>query len=227
MNFFERNIPVWGERGQRRIRSSRVAIIGFGGIGQATFVNLLRAGVKRFSVVDPDYFDISNMNRQSLCFLGELGKKKIKSAEKYAKSINPEAALDGYAEKFCEKNAAKILEGCDIAIDGLDTFSDRVVLHRECRKRGIPSVFCSALGSMGMCSVFDVESRFDFEEVFSRAGRLAKRCDSIVSPAAQMAGTLASALALAVILKRPHVCAPEFILFDVFSKRPVRNVRLA
>ncbi len=235
---FSRNIGVIGKAGQERLRKCRVAIIGFGGVGQAAFVNLLRAGVGSFAICDPDEFEISNLNRQALSSLGNLGEGKAKSAIDFAKGVNPDAKVRAHAWKFSVKNSGKILLGCDIVLDGLDNFKDRVALHSECMKMKIPYVFASASGACGMCSVFEKKKegraggkgaglQTDFRKIFGRAGKFAKKCDSIIAPAAYLAGSLAAAQGTAVVLGKKRVSSPDFLFFDLFSKNPVQVKRIA
>lgn len=226
---FARNMGVLTHAEQAKLRKSRVAICGLGGLGGITFQMLLRAGVGNFTVADGDRFEITNFNRQVLANCRTVGKKKARVAADFARSINKGAKVRKIEKFINEKNAASFVKGAQVVVDCLDNPISRIVLARECKKRKIPFVFGSAARTCGMCSVFD---DVDFEGVLALPTRGKKIAQAkeilknypkgmpILGVVPAMVGNINAMQAIAVLLKKPHVRAPHFIFFNAFSKEP-------
>jgi len=226
---FTRNIGVLTQREQKKLRNSRVAICGLGGLGGITFQMLLRAGIGNFTIADGDKFELSNFNRQVLASYKTLRKRKADVASDFAQSINRGAKVRKIAKFIDERNVSSFVRNADVVVDCLDNPISRVILSRECRKKRIPFVFGSAARTCGMCSVFDA---LDFEAVLAlpTRGKSAKEARGLLKnypkgmpilgivPA--MIGNINAMQALAVLLKKPYVKAPYFIFFNAFSKEP-------
>jgi molybdopterin/thiamine biosynthesis adenylyltransferase len=148
-----RNMGTIGIDGQIRLLRSSVAVIGCGGLGGLVADLLARAGVGRLVLVDGDVFDETNLNRQILSTEGNLGLSKSKVAAQRVYEIN--GALEPEARQcmFDEYTAPGILEGCDLAVDCLDSLTTRRVLFTECRTRGIPVVSGAIGGFWGQVGI--------------------------------------------------------------------------
>lgn len=136
----ERNIPTISEEEQKILQSSRMAIIGLGGLGGYLCEMAVRLGIENFVVCDGDVFDETNLNRQLLSSEGNVGMLKAEAALGWIKAINPSAMVDMYCHPFDESNSSEILNGCDIVLDGLDNTKSRLFLEDECAKLNIPIV---------------------------------------------------------------------------------------
>lgn len=217
---FSRNIGAISEKEHRRLASSTVGIVGMGGIGSPAFEALVRIGIGSFVIFDRDVFEKTNLNRQLYAFAQTLGKKKVEIAAKKARSINPKVEIAAYAAELDEKTVSR-LKNCDIVVDGVDNILARKIIAGYCRKNRIPYVFCSAGGSMGMVGVFTTA---DFGKVFVNAREAERK--SVIAPAAMLAGALSASQAAAVLLGKKFVKAPEFLFFDLFSKRVLWKQRI-
>jgi molybdopterin/thiamine biosynthesis adenylyltransferase len=203
---------------REKVRKSVFAIVGLGGTGGFILENLLRMGAEKLIVFDHDRFELSNFNRQSLATEDFLDLPKVHAAVARAKAINKGIALATH-EGFSEDSEAIIREA-DIVLDGTDNVLSKLVLSRMARSMKIPYVFCSAQGSRGIVSVF---TSYRFEKAFQlpkddAALERYQSCQSIICPAASLAGTLASSQAVSFLLKKPYARAPEAIFFDLFKK---------
>jgi len=228
---FFRNIGVVSEAEQKKLKQSKVAVIGLGGIGGIAFEMLARSGVGNFVLVDKDEFEISNLNRQVLSSRLVLGEKKAVVAAQCLSAINAEAKATVYVGELGERNVSKVISGADAVIDGLDSAISRVILSRESRRKKIPYVFGAAGGSAGMSSVFISES---YEKCLSLPSEgkniptarklLANypRGRPIIGVAASQVGIFQATQALCVLLKKPFVRAPDFMFFDAFGKEKSR-----
>ncbi len=124
-------IPLIGLDGQRRLRSSRVAIVGVGGLGSNVSLQLVAMGLGRLLLVDHDIITLSNLNRQILYTINDLGKPKVFVAKKRLESLNPEVSIEALQEKIGEDNVDEILSGYDLIVDCLDNVESRKVLDRH------------------------------------------------------------------------------------------------
>lgn len=137
---FERNIPVISEEEQEFLHTKSVAIIGCGGLGGNLIEMCSRFGLKQITVCDGDVFDETNLNRQLLSSPSKIGFSKAEAAKERILEINPETKVRVFTEMLTEENAEKILEGADLALDGLDSVASRLILEKACEKLNIPLI---------------------------------------------------------------------------------------
>jgi molybdopterin/thiamine biosynthesis adenylyltransferase len=152
---------------QERLRLSRVAIAGLGGVGGVHLVTLARLGIGAFHIADPDRFELANFNRQHGATLRSLGQSKAWTMEDEALAINPELEMRVFAEAITEDNVGDFLDGVDVLVDGIDFFAleTRRLLFREARRRGIWAVTAGPLGFSTAWLVFD-PSGMSFDDYF-------------------------------------------------------------
>jgi adenylyltransferase/sulfurtransferase len=140
------------EAGQTRIQDSHVAIIGLGALGTVAADLLVRAGVGRLRIVDRDFVEISNLQRQSLFDEEDVRDnlpKAIAAASKL-KKINSTISLDAIVEDVNPSNVEDLIVEADLVLDGLDNFETRFVLNDVCAKLGKPWIYTGAVGSYGL-----------------------------------------------------------------------------
>ncbi len=118
-----------GTIGQKKILNSNVLIVGVGGLGCPIVDYLSRAGVGKIGIVDHDKVDASNIHRQSIYTLKDIGKYKVEVLKKKIIDINPDVKTKIYKNKFNNKNAYKILNQFDIIVDGSDNFKTKFLLN--------------------------------------------------------------------------------------------------
>jgi len=133
-----RNIgPITFEE-QEKIRTSRVAVLGVGGLGGPLAENLVRAGCQDLVICDFDIFDESNLNRQ-ICTTDDLGKRKIDVVEDFLQKIDPEISVRKFF-KITKQNIDKVLKGVKVIALTLDDPATSIFIAREARKQGIPMI---------------------------------------------------------------------------------------
>ena len=123
-----------GTIGQKKILNSNVLIVGVGGLGCPIVDYLTRAGVGKIGIVDYDKVDASNIHRQSIYTLKDVGKYKVEVLKKKLIYINPDAKIKIYKNKLTNKNAYKILNQFDIIVDGSDNFKTKFILNQFANK---------------------------------------------------------------------------------------------
>lgn len=134
-----------------------IAIAGAGGIGGMVIELLARWGIKRFRIADMDKFELSNLNRQMLATIEDIGKWKAEVAAKRVKAINPFADVELIINnKLNRKNISGFLDGADLIINAADSYSCYILLDKEAQTRRIPLIFGHGSGPGGMkIYVFD------------------------------------------------------------------------
>lgn len=135
------NFGVLTRGEQERLRRSRVTIVGVGGVGGQCSIQCARLGIGAIRVIDKDVFEHSNLNRQMLSTLTNIGQPKAAAAREYLRTINPDIAVEGVEAWVTEENAADLLSGADVIVDCTDDLVTRVIIHRTARALGVPSVW--------------------------------------------------------------------------------------
>ena len=147
-------LPEVGEQGQAALLQAKVLLVGAGGIGSAVAYYLAAAGVGRLTVVDDDRVDETNLQRQILHTSDRLGMRKTDSAKCTLQALNPTITIDTVDARLAKDNAAKILDGHDIVVDGSDNFATRYLVNDTCLDLGIPNVHGSVHRFEGLVTVF-------------------------------------------------------------------------
>ena len=124
-----------GPRGQNKILSSKILIVGVGGLGCPAAENLTRAGIGTIGLVDNDVVNLSNIHRQSLFNSKDVKKLKVNVAKKKLKEINPLTRIKTYKTRLNEKNIKNIIKNYEIVIDGSDNFKTKFLINDYCIKQ--------------------------------------------------------------------------------------------
>jgi molybdopterin/thiamine biosynthesis adenylyltransferase/nitroreductase len=173
---FSRNLGWVTEDEQERLRRSRVAIAGMGGVGGVHLQTLARLGVGGFSIADLDTFELGNMNRQAGASMAALGRPKVEVMAEQARAINPELELCCFAEGVHDGNLDAFLSGADVYVDGLDFFALEIrrKVFRRARELGIPAVTAAPLG-MGTGYLLFTPDGMSFDDYFQLEGLSSER----------------------------------------------------
>lgn len=132
-----RNVPAVSAEDMDRIYSSRVLVVGCGGLGGNNIENLARIGIGFLRVVDGDVFTESNLNRQLLSNSLNMGKLKAEAAEERIHSIDPGIEVEAVCEYLTEDNAADLMKDVDLVIDALDNIDARLILEDAAAEAGL------------------------------------------------------------------------------------------
>ena len=121
-----------GAKGQKKILSSKVLVVGIGGLGCPAAENLVRAGIGTIGLVDNDIVNLSNIHRQSLFSSEDIKKTKVSVAAKKLKKINPLTKIKTYKSRLNKKNVEKIIKDYELIIDGSDNFKTKFLINDYC-----------------------------------------------------------------------------------------------
>lgn len=154
---FARNLGLISPEEQQRLRNSRVAIAGMGGVGGIDLVTLARLGIGQFTIADADVFDIANTNRQYGATKSSLGRPKVQVMAEMVGDINPDVDLRIFEERIGVHNADVFLQEADVLVDGLDAFEidARRVLFRYAADRRIYALGAGPVGFSTVWVIFD------------------------------------------------------------------------
>ena len=147
-------LPEVDEDGQEKLLSSRVLLIGAGGLGSPAALYLAAAGVGTIGLVDFDTVDASNLQRQILHNLDRVGRPKVESARETITALNPDVKVEMFQERLGADNVLDIISGYDVIVDGADNFPTRYLLNDASLHARVPVVHGSIFRFEGMATVF-------------------------------------------------------------------------
>ncbi len=170
---FMRNRGLVTDAEQEILQDCTALIVGCGGVGGSHAQAMARLGVGGFRVVDPDTFDLANMNRQIGATVSSFSKPKAEVIATQIRDINPDATVAVHSTYFDESNAEELLEGVSVVLDGLDFFAidARRVLYRNARGLGISVVNVGPIGMSAAAIIFTAES-MSFDDYFDLTDHL-------------------------------------------------------
>jgi sulfur-carrier protein adenylyltransferase/sulfurtransferase len=195
-------LPEVGVAGQARLGAAGVAVVGAGGLGCAALQYLCAAGVGRILIVDHDRVEESNLHRQPLYRMSDLGQPKVLAARRALESMNPATRIDALEERLTAANAPRIVAGAEVVIDAGDSFAVTYVLSDACQQATIPLVSGSVLGLSGYVGAF-CGGAPSYRAVFPEMPRQAGSCNEagVLGSAVGVMGTLQAHMALALLLR--------------------------
>jgi molybdopterin/thiamine biosynthesis adenylyltransferase/rhodanese-related sulfurtransferase len=147
-------IPEIGALGQRRLKNARVLVIGAGGLGSPALLYLAAAGVGTIGIIDDDAVDLSNLQRQIIHGVRDVGRPKIESARDAIAELNPLVDVRLHNTRLDASNALELFAGYDLILDGADNFATRYLVNDAAAILGKPYVWGSIFRFDGQVSVF-------------------------------------------------------------------------
>jgi sulfur-carrier protein adenylyltransferase/sulfurtransferase len=150
-------MPEVGVEGQKKLKAARVLAIGAGGLGSPLAVYLAAAGVGTLGLVDNDVVDDSNLQRQIIYGVSDVGRPKLQAAAERLRDMNPNVEVVPYETRLTSENALEIFRDYDVVADGTDNFPTRYLVNDACVLTGKPNVYASIFRFEGQASVFWAE----------------------------------------------------------------------
>ena len=147
-------LPDLGPLGQRRLRAARVLVVGAGGLGSPALLYLAAAGVGTIGVVDDDVVDATNLQRQVVHGVADVGRPKTASAADAVHAISPTTTVVEHSERLDEATALGVVADYDLVLDGADNFPTRYLVGDACARLGVPHVWGSVYRFDGQVSVW-------------------------------------------------------------------------
>jgi len=148
-------IPGFGIEAQQKLKAAKVLVVGSGGLGSPVLLYLAAAGVGTIGIVDFDVVDDSNLQRQVLFGVDEVGKPKVEAAKRRLEALNPHINIRLYNTQLTSANALDIIRDYDVVADGTDNFPTRYLVNDACVLLNKPNVYASIFQFEGQVSVFN------------------------------------------------------------------------
>ncbi len=211
-----------GNTGQRILREKTTVLVGCGALGCTSANLLVRSGIKCIKIVDRDYIEESNLQRQSLFDEDDISKNlpKAIAAQKKLQKVDSHAQIEAIVADLNPSNAETILKDADIVIDGTDNFETRFLINDYCVKEGIPWIYGACIGSVGLTMnivpsktpclrcVLDTLPPFGTTETCDTAG--------IIAPIASMIASIQAAEALKMLTENYDALSKGLVKIDLW-----------
>lgn len=220
-----------GEEGQRRLLKSRALVVGCGALGSAQVEALARAGVGRLRVIDRDFVEESNLQRQTMFTESDARERlpKAIAAARRVAEINSEVEVEAEVADARHDNVERFIEGCDLVLDGTDNFATRYLLNDACVKHNVPWVYGAAVGSYGVTMTVRPRVtpclRCVFEELPPAAS--APTCDTsgVIAPIISVVAAVQTSEALKLLVGKTEALHGSLMQFDLWQNE-WRRIRL-
>ena len=208
MDRYSRHVlfPGIGETGQQRLGESRTVIIGCGALGTTIANALVRAGVGKVRIIDRDFIEEHNLQRQVLFTEDDIrdGLPKAVAAERHLRRINSTIEVEGIVADANFTNIERFIEGADVIMDGLDNFEARFLINDVSLKHGIPWVYGAVIASSGMTATI-IPGKTPCFRCFAASapgGGVTDTCDTtgVIGPTPFVVGALQSAAAMKLLV---------------------------
>ncbi|MDR0503509.1 MAG: HesA/MoeB/ThiF family protein [Treponema sp.] len=214
-------IPQIGAEGQEKLSRSGVFVIGAGGLGSSALFYLASAGVGRIGFADSDSVCLSNLNRQILHNIRDIGRYKTDSGREKLVNLNDEIEIISFNERITDLNIKNIINGYDIVLGAVDSFETRFIINRACISLNIPYIDGGINGFSG-CVMFSSPPQTPcFSCVFPLSAKKhpartskEKEATGALGATAGVIGTFQANIALLRLLGRPNPAANKLLIYD-------------
>ncbi len=208
-------LPEIGPAGQARLAAASVLVVGAGGLGCPVLQYLVGAGVGRLTIVDHDTVEETNLHRQPLYGMADIGKLKAEAACSTLQRFNPQVRIDAVPARLTPQNVATLVADADIVVDAADSFAVTYMLSDVCHAAAKPLVSASVIGMTGYAGVFcggGPSYRAVFPEVSVDGGTCATV--GVIGTAVATVGSLQAHLTLHHLLGLEPAVLGRVVTFD-------------
>ncbi len=214
-------LPTFDVAGQSRLASSRVLIIGLGGLGSPIALYLAAAGIGTLHLVDFDEVDLSNLQRQIAHTVSDIGTKKVDSAAQAVTEINPDIHVIAQAELLKNEALFDAISTADVVIDATDNFSVRFAINAACVKSKTPLVSGAAIRMEGQVSVFDARNDESpcYQCLYSDISEEQLSCSEagVIAPLVGIIGSVQAMEAIKIVSGMGQALVGKLLILDAMS----------
>ncbi len=213
-------LPEVGTAGQARLRGASVLMVGAGGLGSAVLQYLCAAGVGRLVIVDHDRVEESNLHRQPIYRMSDVGTLKAQAAREALLGANPEVRVEAVCERLTPVNAARLVATVDLVVDAADSFAVTYIVSDECQRAGKPLISASVLGLSGYVGGF-CGGAPSYRAVFPEMPRQAGSCATagVLGTAVGVMGTLQAHMVISLLLELQPAVLGQLVTVDFRTLR--------
>ena len=214
-----------GEVGQEKLKAAKVLVIGAGGLGCPVLQYLTAAGVGTIGIIDFDVVDETNLQRQILFTINDIGKNKAIVAKERLEQLNPFVKFEVYPKKLTPKNALEIFKHYDIVVDGTDNFSTRYLVNDACVIARKPLVYGAIYKFEGQVSVFNFKGGPTYRCLFPeppKAGSVPNCSDvGVIGVLPGLIGTQQANEVLKIILEIGSPLSGKLLIVDALQSSSI------
>ncbi|CAM3831955.1 Molybdopterin-synthase adenylyltransferase [Vibrio aerogenes CECT 7868] len=206
--------------GQESLKSSRVLIIGAGGLGCASSQYLACAGIGVITLVDDDQVELSNLQRQVLHTDNDIGRLKVESAKASLQQLNPHIDIRTVAQRLSSGELSELIQRHDAVIDASDNLDTRNQINQQCYRHQTPLISGAAIRMEGFLSVFTYHDDEPCYQCFSHLfGAHAPTCaeNGVLSPVVGIIGSMQALEVIKVLTNYGQPLRQKVLLFDAFK----------
>lgn len=210
-----------GEKGQVSLKEKSVLVVGVGALGTVIANHLVRAGIGHVRIVDRDYVELSNLQRQMLFDEDDVKESlpKAIAAERKLRAINSEVTVEGIVTDVTASTLPALLKGVDLVLDGTDNFQTRFLLNDICFKEGIPFSYGGVVGARGMTAFFIPGKTPCLRCLINQGAGSGETCDTVgvISPVVDLVSSYQTIEAMKFLLSDEKALRGTLRSFDVWG----------
>lgn len=212
--------PV-GINGQKRLNNAKVLCVGAGGLGSSCLLYLVTTGINTIGIIDDDKIEISNLQRQIIYKIHDIGKKKIECAKEHLLCLNPSCEIQLYHDFLNTSNLQSIIPHYDIVIDGTDNFKSKKIISEACELFDKPHVYGAIAEFEGQLSVFNYQGGPKYQDLYTLAKQFNSlpTCDQggVLSILPGIIGSLQAVEVIKIIIGVKQVLAGHMLVYNALT----------
>lgn len=215
-----------GLEGQKKLKSASIAVIGAGGLGCASLLYLVAAGIGKIGIIDHDRIEMSNLQRQILYHQEDIGKFKCEVAKKRLSFINPHPVFNSVVTCLTPENAKEIIRDYDVVIDATDNFLARYTINDACLESSKPYIYGAIHHFEGQVAIFNAvgvhgERGIDYRSLYPvpPIEKLEPSCaeGGVIAPLPGLIGSIQALEAIKLILDIGESLSEKLLILDFLT----------
>ena len=165
-----------GLEGQKKLMDSNVIIVGMGGLGCPVAQSLIACGIRKLRIIDGDAVELSNLHRQPLYGIEDIGKMKVHTAKERLQNLSKKALIEPVHSYLDEKNGSDLIKGATVVIDATDNISTRKLIDKLCKRSNTPMIYGALYRYEGQVAILNVNGSVGYSELFPVDSSVADNC---------------------------------------------------